>query len=142
MVTLSEVTFAWSRKWQPIPIFLPGHSHGQRGFVGRSPWGHKESDTTEANEQAHTWASCVLTRVSLGLPQGRGEVWDQRPLLWRWRGHSHRPLQHLVLTPWGGAAQGSLGDPERAFQERETQTRPSRNEAHGISGPDCSHLPF
>ena len=35
------------RKWQPTPIFLPEESHGQRNLVGYSPWGHKESDTTE-----------------------------------------------------------------------------------------------
>ena len=28
-------------------VFLPGQSHGQRSLVGYSPWGHKESDTTE-----------------------------------------------------------------------------------------------
>ena len=33
-------------KWQPIPVFLPGKSHGRRNLVGYSPWGHKESDTT------------------------------------------------------------------------------------------------
>ena len=27
--------------------FLPGKSLGQRSLVGCSPWGHKESDTTE-----------------------------------------------------------------------------------------------
>ena len=27
--------------------FLLGESHGQRSLVGYSPWGHKESDTTE-----------------------------------------------------------------------------------------------
>ena len=37
----------WKRKWQPIPEFLPGKSHGQRNLVGYSPWGHKESDRTE-----------------------------------------------------------------------------------------------
>ena len=37
----------WRRKWQPTPVFLPGKSHGQRSLVGYSPWGHKESDTTE-----------------------------------------------------------------------------------------------
>ena len=37
----------WRRKWQPTPIFLPGKSHGQRSLVGYSPWGSKESDTTE-----------------------------------------------------------------------------------------------
>ena len=27
------------RKWQPIPVFLPGKSHGQRSLVGHSPQG-------------------------------------------------------------------------------------------------------
>ena len=31
----------------PLTVFLPGESHGQRSRVGYSPWGHKESDTTE-----------------------------------------------------------------------------------------------
>ena len=29
------------------PVFLRGESHGQRSLSGCSPWGHKESDTTE-----------------------------------------------------------------------------------------------
>ena len=37
----------WRRKWQPTPVFLPGESHGQSSLVGCSPWGRKESDTTE-----------------------------------------------------------------------------------------------
>ena len=37
----------WRRKWQPIPVFLPGKSHEQRSLVGYSPWGCKELDTTE-----------------------------------------------------------------------------------------------
>ena len=37
----------WRRKWQPASVFLPGRVHGQRSLVGYSPWGHKESDTTE-----------------------------------------------------------------------------------------------
>ena len=36
----------WRRKWQPIPVFLPGESHGRRSLVGYSPWGLKESVTT------------------------------------------------------------------------------------------------
>ena len=28
-------------------VFLPGKSHGRRSLVGYSPWGRKESDTTE-----------------------------------------------------------------------------------------------
>ena len=37
----------WRRAWQPTPVFLPGESHGQRNLAGYSPWGRKESDTTE-----------------------------------------------------------------------------------------------
>ena len=33
--------------WNPTPVLLPGKSHGQRSLVGCSPWGRKESDTTE-----------------------------------------------------------------------------------------------
>ena len=29
------------------PVFLPGKSYGQTNMVGYSPWGRKESDTTE-----------------------------------------------------------------------------------------------
>ena len=31
----------------PLPVFLPGESHRQRSLAGYSPWGHKESGTTE-----------------------------------------------------------------------------------------------
>ena len=31
----------------PTPVLLPGKSHGRRGLGGCSPWGRKESDTTE-----------------------------------------------------------------------------------------------
>ena len=32
---------------QPTPVSLPEKSHGQRSLVGCSPWGRKESGTTE-----------------------------------------------------------------------------------------------
>ena len=32
----------WKREQQPTPVFWPGEFHGLY-----SPWGHKESDTTE-----------------------------------------------------------------------------------------------
>ena len=35
------------RKWHPIPVLLPGKSHGWRSLVGCSPWDREESDTTE-----------------------------------------------------------------------------------------------
>ena len=31
----------------PLPVFLPGESHGWRSLVGYSPRGRKESETTE-----------------------------------------------------------------------------------------------
>ena len=37
----------WRRKWQPTPVFLPEESNGQKNLAGYSPWGRKESDTTE-----------------------------------------------------------------------------------------------
>ena len=33
---------------------LAGGSHGQRSLVGYSPWGHKESNSTEQLKSAHS----------------------------------------------------------------------------------------
>ena len=30
---------SWRRRWQPIPVFLPGKSHGQRILESSSLWG-------------------------------------------------------------------------------------------------------
>ena len=37
----------WRRAWQPTLVFLLRESHGQRSLSGYSPWGRKESDTSE-----------------------------------------------------------------------------------------------
>ena len=37
----------WRRKWQLTPVLLLGRFYGRRSLVGYSPWGCKESDTTE-----------------------------------------------------------------------------------------------
>ena len=42
----------WKRKWQPTPVFR--ELHGPRNLAGYSPWGLKESDTTE-----HTILICT-----------------------------------------------------------------------------------
>ena len=34
-------------EWQFTPVFLPGETYGHRSLAGSSPWGQKESDTTE-----------------------------------------------------------------------------------------------
>ena len=44
----------WRRKWQPIPVFLPGESQGRGSLVGCCLWGRTESDTTKATQQQHT----------------------------------------------------------------------------------------
>ena len=53
-VCIHMYTYILEKKWQPTPVFLPRESHGQRNLVGYSPWGHKQSATTEA-----TWYVCM-----------------------------------------------------------------------------------
>ena len=50
--------FVQRRQWHPTPVLLPGKSHGQRSLVGCSPWGRKESDTTE-RLHFHFSLSCI-----------------------------------------------------------------------------------
>ena len=53
----------WSRKWQHAPVFLSRKSHGQRRLASYSPWGPKESDTTEQLSTQHT----ELTSQTMGF---------------------------------------------------------------------------
>ena len=39
--------FLCRRTWQPTSVLLPGKFQGWRSLVGYSPWGRRESDTTE-----------------------------------------------------------------------------------------------
>ena len=48
----------WRRQWHPTPVLLHGKSHGRRSLVGCSPWGRKESDTTE-RLHFHFSLSCI-----------------------------------------------------------------------------------
>ena len=70
----------WRRKWQSTPEFLPRKSHGQRSLAGYSPWGHKESDTTDATWHTSTHQDSIQ---SLSCVQ-------------------------LFVTPWTAARQASL----------------------------------
>ena len=58
----------WQRKWRPTPVPLPGKSHGQRSLVGCSPWGHKESGTTEW--QTLTYLLLLIEWKALCLVKG------------------------------------------------------------------------
>ena len=55
------VIYCRRRQWHPTPVLLPGKSHGQRSLVGCSPWGRKESDTTE-RLHFHFLLSCIGER--------------------------------------------------------------------------------
>ena len=48
----------WRKKWQLIPVLLPGQSQGWRSLVGCRLWSRTESDMTEATwqqqQQQHT----------------------------------------------------------------------------------------
>ena len=41
----------WRRAGQPTPVCLPGKPHGQRNLAVYSPWGCKESQMTDAQEE-------------------------------------------------------------------------------------------
>ena len=41
----------WRRKWEPIPVFFPGKSHGQRSLAGYHPQGHKRAGHDLATKQ-------------------------------------------------------------------------------------------
>ena len=50
----------------PISVFLPGKSHGQRSLVGYSPKGCKESDLSEVTEHEHNlhmlWPNMIIQK--------------------------------------------------------------------------------
>ena len=52
-------------QWRPTPVLLPRKSHGRRSLVGCSPWGRKESDTTE---RLHFHCSLSCTGEGNGTP--------------------------------------------------------------------------
>ena len=74
------VPHLWSRKWQSTPVFFPGEFHGQRNLEGYSPWGCKQSDTTEwltytqstSSVFFHCSASDSPGWSLLEIPSGRG----------------------------------------------------------------------
>ena len=33
-LSLNVYAYPWRRKWLPIPVFLPGKSHGQKSLAG------------------------------------------------------------------------------------------------------------
>ena len=99
------------RQWHPTPVLSPGKSHGRRSLVGYSPWGLKESDTTEWLH-FHFSLSCTgegngnpLQCSCLENPRDRGAWWaavsgvaQSRTRLKRLNSSSSHPQVDRVLN--------------------------------------------
>ena len=84
-----RLCFSWRMKWQSSPVLLPGKSHEQMSLVRYSPWGHKESDTTERLHFLLRLNPCCCSWWPSATPegaQGGGRrsvlqgIWWDRPL--------------------------------------------------------------
>ena len=62
----------------PSGEFLSGESHGQKNLVVYSPWGLKESDTSEHAHMKQKWThgQREQTGVLRGGEGGGGMVWE------------------------------------------------------------------
>ena len=97
------------------PVLLPGKSHGQKSLVGCSPWGRKESDTTE-RLHFHFSLSCIgegngnpFQYSCLENPRDGGAWWaavygvaQSRTRLKRFSSSSsiHGMIQHVLFGFW------------------------------------------
>ena len=84
------------RNGKPIPVLLPGESHGGKSLVGYSPWGRKESDSAEATEHRHTLSE--VGHSSRYLQDWRRQ-WHPIPVLLP--GESHGRSSLVGCSPWG-----------------------------------------
>ena len=115
---------SWRRKWQPTPVFLPGESHGWRSLVGYSPWGRKESDTTE---WLHVLSSKIVVlmygeqylvintqkKFFLTKATNQCQYWKERPGNWWLISFKKQMKQRKVLLEglirWGGKVKQDTG---------------------------------
>ena len=99
-----------------VPVFLPREFHGQRSLVGYSPWGHKESDTTEqlsaAQRNKPPWRASLVPSGQESTSQCRrhgfhpwvGQIpwrreWLPTPVFLPGEFHGQRSL--VGYSPWG-----------------------------------------
>ena len=117
----------WRRKWQPTPVLLPGKFHGLRSLVGYSPWGRKESDTTEqlhfhfhwpphglchsgvlhfqvVPSSEHLRTKWRMRKLHLPGPWRRSPIWDEALISlagflpsFRITSHSHQACRSLPM---------------------------------------------
>ena len=112
----------WRRKWQPIPIFLPGESHEQRSLVGYSPWGNSQIGLSI---WACTHKCCWGWEIKVEKKEGRAEKARERKAgtrLWRavcalkrlflaWKLERNQPFPRLVAHGLGAFENCSVPDP-------------------------------
>ena len=65
----------WRRKWQPIPVFLSGESHGQRSLAGYSPWGCKRSNMTVRLNNRQQKGNTLYINVNTWILKLRAGRW-------------------------------------------------------------------
>ena len=93
----------WRRKWQPIQVFLPGKSHGQKNLVGYNPWGCKELDMAKHKSRDITLPNkvCLVKAMVFPVVMYGCESWTVKKAerqridafeLWCWR--------RLLRVPW------------------------------------------
>ena len=83
------------REWQPTPVILPEEFMNRGGWMGHSPWGHKESDMTE-------WLTLSLSFPALDRLMGEKEAnfhynWNSDELFTK---QEQRLEQNLILMLW------------------------------------------
>ena len=116
--SFSVFTFMhWRRKWQLIPVFLPGESQGRWSLVGCCLWGCTELDTTEATQQQqqqqHTrlWEELAaqMVRSPPAMKETRVQSLGQEdPLNKGMATHSSIPVWRIPWTEEPGGLQ-SMG---------------------------------
>ena len=74
----------WRRKWQPIPVFLPGKSSEERSLAGYISWGQKRVRHGLMNKQNNV----IFRSFDLDIPSKeemrkgeRGKVWCHELIL-------------------------------------------------------------
>ena len=68
------------------PVFLPGKSLGRKNLVGYSPWGCKESNTTEGLQFHFHFHRRTDPDLPVSVQESPVEVWVSGGLLQGW-GH-------------------------------------------------------
>ena len=93
----------WRREWQPTPVFLPGEFRGQRSLASYSPWGRKQSDTTDQP----TLSLSFLQSIRKGKGKevtSTNSIWGS----WDYAGHCTWSPS-VIMSCVGGMAAGQAG---------------------------------